>query len=278
MHMRQLNRWFFILLFFTFFIFLFISGKALAETSFKVFQTQQPAQNLIPSSAPLYGQSAKFTAKNNQLIVKASEPILIEIEQLLNEIDQPLQNLLIEVSSSLTDDGNFQANNIGYNTLNSNFKAIHTRRRNSNKQPDLFTIRTIEGQWSTIETGQRVPYYTQGGLYSPWQSTTELVDVISGFDVFPIINGDQVILKIRPHNNVMDSRYPDRINTRSLDTSITGTLGEWIFLGGAINKLNSKNINSKLGYKNNELNVSRYSTRKNSDLETRYSIRINTID
>lgn len=263
---------------FFFFIPLLISYDLIAETAFKVFTTQQAAQNLIPILSPLYDQSVRFTAKNNQLIVKAPEQTLLEIEQLLLDIDQPLQNLLIEVRSSLDNDENFQANSIGYDTDNSKIKLAHTSRRNSADNPDLHSIRTVSGQWSTIQTGKRVPYYNVGGPFSPWQNSTELINVTSGFDVFPILNNDKVILKIRPYNSEMNAQYPDQINVRSLDTSITGTLGEWIFLGGAINEFNSQNINYNFKHNNNDSSIKRYATKRNSDLETNYYIRVNTID
>ena len=274
---KQKRKWHIILLFF--FIPLLISQNLMAETGFRVFQTQQAAQNLIPILSPLYDQSVRFTANNNQLIVKAPENTLLEIEQLLQDIDQPLQNLLIEVSSSLDKEQDFQADSIGYNSNNSNIKLAQTRRRNSADYPNLYSIRTVSGQWSTIQTGKRVPYYNSSGRpFSPWQNSTELVNVTSGFDVFPILNNDKVMLKIRPYNSEMNAQYSNQINVRSLDTSITGTLGEWIFLGGAINELNSKNVNYNFKHNNNDSNIQRYSTQRNSDLETNYYIRVNKID
>ncbi len=63
----------------------------------------------------------------------------------------------------------------------------------------------------------------------------------------------------------MNRQYPDRINTRSIDTVVTGELGQWIFLGGAINKINEQN------------NATLHATKRYSDLDTNYRVKVNII-
>jgi len=272
-----------------------------AQSSVRVFQTNQPAQTLIPTIAPLYGDQAKITAKDNSLIVKASDTVIREIEQLLKELDKPLKNLLIEVSSSLDVNDNFQQDSIegrikvgsdaevrsrapetnGPNTTiryrkdGTVIKSTHTRRNTSGQNPETFSLRAVEGNWSYIQAGQKVPYYTAGypepyrdrrGYYGSGQYSVQLENVTSGFDVLPMLNGNQVTLKVRPHNSSMDRRYPDRINTRAVDTVVSGKIGEWIYLGGAISQLNEKDS----GFT--------HSTKRNSDLDTNYRIKVNIID
>lgn len=279
------------ILFFVFICCLF-SVNLYAESNVKVFQTRQSAQSLIPSIAPLYVGQAKFTAKNNSLIVKAPEVILNEIEQLLKELDKPLQNLMIEVSSSLDGSNSYQqdsvsgriiidddivisnrtpkANNpnttIRYGKNGSVIKSTHTRRSNSRNNPDNFKVRALEGTWAFIETGKQVPYYTSGGRYSPYQNSVELVDVTSGLEVYPTLNGERVTLKIRPRNHSINREYPDQINTRSVDTVISGHLGQWIYLGGAVNQMNDQS------------NGTLYSSKRHSDLDMSYRIKVNIID
>ncbi len=284
--------------FIVFLILLLLSPSVFSETGFKVFKTQQAAQNLIPVLAPLYGQQATFTAKDNALIVRASPAILKEIRQLLNEIDAPAQNLLIEVSSTL--DGNAEAaahsiegriksdntriistappqNNptasVRYKKDGTIIKTTHTRRQGFTSQPDTFRVRASSGHWAYIQTGQKVPYYSNdypyynaGNRYPVGRSSVEFQDVSSGFDVFPMLNGDTVTLKIRPHHSAMNRAYPDRINTRSLETVISGKIGDWIYLGGAMNQINSQSG----GYT--------HSTKRFTELDTSYHIRVNKID
>ena len=283
-----------------FIIFIFqVSSSLYAQSSIKVFQTQQPAQALIPTLAPLFGQEAKLTARNNSLIVKASDSTLKEIEQLLNQLDKPLQNLLIEVKSSLDGNENYQQHSvegrikvgsdgeirsqapeqdsptttIRYKKDGTVVKTTHTRRTSTRSSPDTFRVRALEGNWAYIQIGQKVPFYTGDNPYpyrpgypGRWQRSVQLEDVTSGFDVYPILNGDEVTIKVRPHNSSMDRTNPDRINTRSVNTMVTGKLGQWIYLGGAINQINENSG----GYT--------HSTKRFSELNTNYRIKVTTID
>lgn len=284
-----------------FFIYCLFPAGLYAESSVKVFQTNQPAQALIPAILPLYADQAKITAKNNSLIVKAPEPVIREIEQLLKDLDKPLHKLLIEVSSSLDGSNSFQqdsvegrieigsdaeirsrapeSNNpnttIRYHKDGTIIKSSHTRRKTSGSHPETFRLSTVEGNWSHIQVGQKVPYYTSDyptpyngdrRYFDPRRQSVQLENVTSGFDVLPILNGDQVTLKVRPHNSSMDRQYPDRINSRSVDTVVTGTIGQWIYLGGAIGQLNENNS----GFT--------HSTKRHSQLDTNYRIKVNIID
>jgi type II secretory pathway component HofQ len=281
-------------------LFVLVPTKNLyAESSVRVFHTQQTAQTILSTIAPLYGKTVKFTARNNTLIVKAPGPVLMEIEQLINEIDIPLRNLLIEVTSTQDNINNLQENgltgrvqlgdrsvitnktpkqnrpdmSIRYGKNGSIIKTTHTRRSISQNSPDHFKITALEGKWSFIQTGQKVPYYSanqynknhNNNKYFPRQNSVQLVDVTSGFEVYPVVNGEQVLLKIRPHNNSMNQEYPDRINTRSMNTTVTGKVGQWIYLGGTMNQNNEKS------------KTSGYSTRRKSSLDTTYKIKVSVI-
>ncbi len=271
----MLNKWLLIFFIFSFSQALFaeaLFAEALfSESAIRVFQTQQPGQDLIPLIEPLYGKSAKFTANNYTLIVKAPPAIIQEIEQLLQQIDIPLHNLLIEIYSSLAANARFQQDSISgklSDNEGTHIRTFHTRRNNSKDVPNVFTIRTLEGHWAFIEVGQKVPYYNNNS-YSyadPLLGGVELVDVTSGFDVFPILNGQQVNLKVRPHNSSMNRERPKWIDTRSIETIVTGNVGQWIELGGAVNQANEQTDGIN------------YSTKRYSELDTHYSIRVTIID
>ena len=274
-------------------LFILLPFSAFSETGFKVFKTQQAAQNLIPTLAPLYGSQANFTARDNSLIVRASPSVLKEIEQLLGEIDAPAQNLLIEVGSTLDGNGDVEAHGIkgrikvGDNTRiistapgpnnpgagvvykkdGTIIKTTHTRRQGFRSQPDTFRVRASSGHWAYIQTGQKVPYYSTNYPYPALGGTSvKFQDVTSGFDVFPTLNGDTVTLKVRPHHSSMNRTYPDRINNRSLETVVSGKVGEWIYLGGAMNRIKTQSG----GYT--------HSTKRFTELDTSYRLRVNKID
>lgn len=280
-----------IILVLIFFCLLFASGISTAS-SFKVFQTRQPAQDLIPLIAPLYANQATLSARNNSLIVRAPQNIINEIEQLLSELDQPLRNLLIEVSSSLDGNDGYRQHDIegrikvGDNTLiksraaghenpnasirygknGSVIKTTHTRRSSTLNNPNNFKVRTTEGHWAFIQTGQQVPYVAKSDAYYPRQRSVEWADVTSGFEVYPTLNGEQVTLKVRPKNRSLSRTNPGHINSRSMDTVVSGRLGQWLYLGGATNQINEQSSGTN------------YATKRYSDLDMNYRIRVNIID
>jgi len=264
-----------------------------AESDLQIFQTQQPGQVLLSTIEPLYGNSAKISARNNTLIVKAPRHILLEIEQLLKEIDKPLHNLLIEVASSLDGQGHYQQDSIEgrikigddtvirsrapkqhspgttirYKKDGSVIKTTHTRQSISRSNPNNFKVRAVEGTWSQIQIGRKVPYYSSS-YRTPYgrKNSVELVDVSSGFEVYPTLNDNHVTLKVRPYNSSLNRANPGQINIRSVDTIITGKVGQWIYLGGVINQINEQNS----GFI--------HSSKRRSELDTGYRIKVNIID
>ncbi|MCP3848719.1 MAG: hypothetical protein GY694_00570 [Gammaproteobacteria bacterium] len=266
--------------------------NTLAQSSVRVIQTQQPANQLIDTIAPLYAGQAKLTARNNSLIIRADEVTINEIENLLKELDKPLRNLIIEVASSLNGTENYQQDSvegrikvgndavissrapdsrnpnvsIQYGKNGSVIKTTHTRRSSSRNNPDNFKVRSLEGNWAFIQTGKEVPYRTTSGRYYPYQNSVEFADVTSGFEVYPILNGEQVTLKVRPRNRSLNREHPGQINTRSVDTVVSGQLGQWIYLGGAVNQ------------SNNQSNGTLYSTKRHTDMDMNYRIKVTIVD
>ena len=282
------------------FLFILFPGIAFSQSLIKVFPTQQPAQALVPLIAPLFPGQAKIIAKNNSLIVRASQPVINEIAQLLQELDKPLRNLLIEVSSSDNNNSNVQHNSLSgrikisdnatisnrspktkpsgmtiyYAKDGSIIKTTHNKKSRSYNNPQSYRVRTLEGQWAFIQTGQKVPYYSStitpfkksNNHYPYRKNNVELVDVTSGFEVLPRLNGQSVSLQVRPKNQSLNKRYPGQINTRSLDTTVSGQLDQWIFLGDISNTNNTRT--QGITYKNKE----------RSESNSGYKIRVSIID
>jgi hypothetical protein len=107
-------------------------------------------------------------------------------------------------------------------------RRLGTRRRGD------FSVRVLEGRPAYIRTGKSVPYQqrqlrVQGGQRTV-TSTTEFVDVSSGFYVLPRMAGEQVILEIAPRREQL--RVNGNIATGSASTTLRANLGEWVSVGG----------------------------------------------
>ena len=287
-----------------FVLLILIPGIAYSQTIIKVFQTQQSAQVLVPLIAPLFSGQAKIIANNNSLIVRASQPVINEIALLLQELDKPLRNLLIEVSSSDNSSNSRQHNSLNgrikigddaiissrsqktarsgmnsgmtiyYAKDGSIIKTTYNKKSRSYNNPQSYRVRTLEGQWAFIQTGQKIPYYNstitpsiKSKNYYPYQkNSVEFVDVTSGFEVLPVLNRQSVTLNVRPKNQSLNKRYPGQINTSYLDTTITGQLDQWIFLGDITNTNNTQT--QGITYKN----------KGRSENNSGYLIRVSIID
>jgi len=282
------------------FLLIVFPGIACSQSLIKVFQTRQPAQGLVPLIAPLFPGQAKVIAKGNSLIVRASQAVINDIAQLLQELDKPLRNLLIEVSSSANINSNRQHNSLSgrikisdnavissrspkknpsgmtiyYAKDGSIIKTTHNKKSRSYSNPQSYRVRTLEGQWAFIQTGQKVPYYSstitpfeKSNKHYPYRkNNVELVDVSSGFEVLPRLNGQSVSLNIRPQNQSLNKRYPGQINTRSVNTTVSGQLDQWIFLGDISNTINTRT--QGFIYKN----------KGRSESNSGYMIRVSIID
>jgi hypothetical protein len=74
---------------------------AIAEELIDIYQASyKPAATLLKTLIPLYGQQAKLAAENNQLIIRADQATIDQIQELLLQLDQPAKRFNVEISSN----------------------------------------------------------------------------------------------------------------------------------------------------------------------------------
>ena len=72
-----------------------------AEQVTDIYQpSHKPAAALLKTLTPLYGQQAKLAAENNQLIIRADQAIVDQIQELLLQLDQPIKRFNVEISNN----------------------------------------------------------------------------------------------------------------------------------------------------------------------------------
>jgi len=224
-----------------------------------------PLQNrmvddVIPIIRPLVTAGGTVTGMNNQLIIKTTPANLAEIKQILNSIDHAPRRLMITVKQNVAGNinlredsltgkytsGNVQINtghdhsseglsvsagdknsNIRYHTLNS---TARTDDRNT------FKVQALEGRPAFINQGQSFPvdssttYITEQGVVV--NQSTDYYDARSGFYVLPRLNGDKVTLLAATNLSSIQPGSHPAANVQSLETTVTGRLGQWMELGG----------------------------------------------
>jgi type II secretory pathway component GspD/PulD (secretin) len=210
---------------------------------------------------PFVGEDGAVSGTGYKLIVRASAANLEQVENLITELDQQLQQLRITVAMADSREalqegygGHLQARvgdqgqvaigeteknltpkggsaSIDNGKVKGDVHVYHTQRKRSS--PAAQTTRVTEGYWATIHSGYAVPYVE-------WQrnadgTATRFVrhrSVTTGFEVLPRVNGENVVLQIRPQRNQLSPKGGGRIDIQQIDTTVRGRLGEWIALGG----------------------------------------------
>lgn len=199
------------------------------------------AEEIIPIIRPLLAADDAITGKGNLLFVRTDPASVSQIRRLLEEIDRPLNNLLITVRTGVDMSyersdagvkGNIVLDKPGQSDIDMRLdKQYRTQNRGSTQQ-----LRVIEGQPAFINIGQAIPYPAGSVVHTPHGSYgnygIEYRETPDGFYVLPRLRGDQVTIEINPRHDQLSPQGGGRIDTTSLHTTVSGRLGEWIRLGG----------------------------------------------
>jgi type II secretory pathway component GspD/PulD (secretin) len=154
-------------------------------------------------------------------------------------------NIQIESGNASVDigkgrDGNDDAGgSVTYSTTKGSASIEGVSTQKSLRDNPIHQLRVNEGSEAYIETGERIPYF----YGAAWRGrrgvagSIEYKDAITGFYVLPRIRGDNVILEVSPVKSSRSNTGGDNIDTQSARTTITGGVGEWLFIGGVTGHL-----------------------------------------
>lgn len=219
----------------------------------------QSAEQIIPVIQPLIGKDSVVTGTGYKLIVKASASQIAKIRKLVEEIDTPLQQLVITVRQDQETSGQFdrrgisgQLNNehthirlgqpVQGGGLNASIQRNHYELQTNINQTNTYnnsksnqTVRAISGQAAFIQIGQSMPV-PQQQIYVRNKQTIVNRSVLykninTGFYVTPRLHGLRVILEVSAYRQQLGQSGSGNINTQHIATRVEGPLGEWIELG-----------------------------------------------
>lgn len=227
--------------------------------------------DVVPTLRQLVAPGGTVTGMNNQLIIRTTPANMADLQQVLAALDQRLRNLRISVRQDVqahhelredefsarvqggdvgvsvgaggVSDGPGARVSAGGRDLSVDLRNFSTRAREDEGTAHFVT--TIEGQPAWIQTGESVPvgqvaiYPTPFGLNRVDSVAYE--DVGSGFMVTPRVVGDDgVNLEVSPYRDKFVPGGGGVIDSRGLNTVVTGRLGQWIALGGADRSANDQ--------------------------------------
>ncbi len=251
---------------------LFFTAPVTAEMVLEVISLKHRlANDVIPMVKPLVVDGGTVTGMNDQVIVKSTAENLNQIKQVIHSLDKAPRRLMISVKQNV--DGNVNHNEQGISGRYSSgdvtiaspdpgarngggiiaikddegnvigYRALSTR--SSIEDKNTFSVQVTEGYPAFIHTGHSVPVANQQTIITPGggvilQDGIQYRDVTSGFYVLPRLSGDIVTLMIAPQLNRVNSAHGGVFDIQNVETTASGRLGEWIYLGGVEQQFDDK--------------------------------------
>lgn len=237
------------------------AAAALADYPLNIIPLKhRSAEELIPVIRPMLGPGESVGGMNYQLFVRASAKGLSDIEQLLAELDRARKNLRITLLQDVARSGDSESQGVsgegragdariilpgnassgGGVVIGSRqddslrYKIIRSTGSSQNNTSQFINV--LEGAPAFIHVGQSLPYVQRFLAYAGnrvvYGQDTQFLNVTTGFDVLPRLNGDQVELEISPRLSFVGNRGVQDVSFQELRTTVSAKLGEWVELGG----------------------------------------------
>ena len=210
-----------------------LGHQAYAEINFVTLKHRN-AETLIPLLRPVLDEGVRISGKGPTLIVNSKPWQLEELRPLIEQLDTPLQSLMINVIQGDSDNHATLQGDVSGTTARPSVRVYGTKKKE--RAAVSQQLRVIEGQWATISAGESIPVAEKITRHSRHGTTTQqsikYKDVQSGFEVRPQISGETVTLEIRPFRAKHAKGGAGVIEQQQITTTVSGRLGEWITVGG----------------------------------------------
>lgn len=240
------------------------------QTQVEVFALQHRlAAELVEVVSPLVAPEGVVQSSGNNLIVRATPARLREVRNVIYQLDTAPKQLLISVkqgadisqsrqSASVSgrvggSQGGFGVPGAGREDANvilrdSNGNVVRggvSDSTRSNQSNSTQQVRVLEGSTALIQVGQERPVVARRVFPSVGRPVVieqqGFQQVTTGFRVLPRVQGQQFTLQISPQQASLRNdlgnnprNYSGVVDVQRLNTSVSGRLGEWVDIGGAV--------------------------------------------
>ncbi|RJQ47355.1 MAG: nodulation protein NolW [Gammaproteobacteria bacterium] len=229
-----------------------LSGPCLAqEETLEVIPLKHlTAGQAVSLVKPFVDGPGAVQGYNNRLIVRTTPENLAHIKEILAKFDVAPRSLLITVKQDVVAGGARDEAEIKGEVRSGDIRAragktptdgVEVRITRSDTRLDdknARQVKVLEGNPALIQIGQSIPVVERivdpAGPDPKAYNTVIYKDVTTGFSVLPRVNGDSVTLEISPQRAEPDQRDGGAINIQRIHTTVSGKLGEWIDIGGAV--------------------------------------------
>lgn len=197
-----------------------LASQAGSQAALEVISLRhRTADQVLPALRPLLEQGATLTGQGTQLIVRTSPANLGELRRALDDLDRPLRRLQISVRfDDALDRAAAGVETSGRITNRGSSVEVRTRDRQSAAIERVDQrMQVLEGARAFIATGSSAPVHDGSGLR----------ETSSGFEAIPRLAGGGVLVEIA-------QRRDNLARQQALSTTVSGRLGEWLEVGGAV--------------------------------------------
>lgn len=216
-------------------------APALRAQQIEIIQLKhRRAEDLLPNLRAFLEPGGALTGQGYQLFVRASAANTQQLRQLVATLDRAPRQLIVTVRQDRADERASRVvgadGSVTYSTRritgNANVQAGDSRTVGTADATQ--TIRVIEGDRAYVAIGTSIPLtfrrwvVNQSGI-SEAQGTV-FYDAVTGFYARPQLAGDAVTVELAPEQT---SFTGGALEHARLSTTVRGRLGEWIPVGGA---------------------------------------------
>jgi hypothetical protein len=179
---------------------------------------------------------AGASAVDNKLLLNLTEAEWQSVQNVIGQLDKPAQRLLVTVQWRRNATADTQATEASVAVDEQGGQVQANSQWQTERDGDNTTqqVHTIAGQTAFIHTGTDIPELTiqlstRGRLVTgtTWRESGR------GFYVLPLVQGDQVVVRVNPRERVPLTDEQGAMRISVLETEVRGALGQWLPLAGS---------------------------------------------
>jgi type II secretory pathway component GspD/PulD (secretin) len=190
--------------------------------------------------------------RTNSLVIVDTPEAIQRVNAYLNQFDRPVEQVRIHVrfqTQTADHERTIQARGrvsegdlsvaTGGRQRDGLDISVENRQRRQTGNSEAFVV-AMSGSPAIIRTGQQIPYRQSSAFFrrhAPRDRTVAWQNAESGFEVTPIVVGDNVHLKIVPRITY-DDRQDAIIRFFGAQTELTVPIGQWVEIGGVADQQN----------------------------------------
>lgn len=178
---------------------------------------------------------AGASAVDNKLLLNLTESEWQSVQNVIGQLDKPPMRLLVTVHWQQNSQADGNQTELNGNVSNTGAEVTATISEQTQRERDnaMQQVHTLAGQTAFIHTGTDIPELTvQLNTRGRLVTSTSWRESGRGFYVLPVVQGDQVLVRVNPRERVPVTGDDGGLHITVLETEVRGPIGQWLPLAG----------------------------------------------